>query len=96
VFTARYGLSYTVFRRSHKADKQQAVPWRPLPAKASVQVRLIVHKVAMEQVITGIGSFKSLLDVKIAHLVDRSDLFKIGNLVGWNGEGTDWYSSLQG
>jgi hypothetical protein len=25
--------------------------------------------------------FKPLLGVKIAHLVDRSDLFKIGNLV---------------
>jgi hypothetical protein len=25
-----------------------------------------------------------------------SDLFKTGNLVGWNGEGTDWCSSLQG
>jgi hypothetical protein len=23
-------------------------------------------------------------------------LFKTGNLVGWNGEGTDWYSSLKG
>jgi hypothetical protein len=29
-------------------------------------------------------------------LVDRSDLFKTGNLVGWNGEGSDWCSSLQG
>jgi hypothetical protein len=29
-------------------------------------------------------------------LVDRSDFFKTGNLVGWNGEGTDWYSNLQG
>jgi hypothetical protein len=29
-------------------------------------------------------------------LVDRSDLFKTGNLVGWNGEGADWYSNLQG
>jgi hypothetical protein len=29
-------------------------------------------------------------------LVDRSDLFKTGNLFGWNGEGTDWYSNLQG
>jgi hypothetical protein len=31
--------------------------------------------------ITGIGSLSPLLGVKNVHLVDRSDLLKIGNLV---------------
>jgi hypothetical protein len=29
-------------------------------------------------------------------LGDRSGLFKTGNIVGWDEEGTDWYSSSQG
>jgi len=33
------------------------------------------------EVITGIWSLSPLLSVKIVHLVDRSDLFKINNLV---------------
>ena len=32
-------------------------------------------------IITGIGSLSPLLGVKIVHLVDRSDWFKISNLV---------------
>ena len=32
-------------------------------------------------VLTGIGSLSPLLGVKIVHLVDGSDLFKISNLV---------------
>ena len=32
--------------------------------------------------ITGIWSLSPLLDIKIVRLVDRSDLFKISNLVG--------------
>ena len=41
--------------------------------------------------------FKFLLDVKIVHLVDRTDQFKISNLV-YDGRETAWnlYSSLQG
>jgi hypothetical protein len=32
-------------------------------------------------IITGIGTLSPLLDVQIVHLLDRSDLFKISNLV---------------
>ena len=41
--------------------------------------------------------FKSIIRCQIVHLVDRSDLFKIGNLV-CNGRGTvrSLYCSLQG
>jgi len=48
-------------------------------------------------VITGIGSLSPLLGVKIVHLVDRSDLFKISNLV-YDGREIvrSLYSSLQG
>jgi len=46
---------------------------------------------------TGIWSLSTLLSVKIEHLVERSDLFKIINLVY---DGTEivrsLYSSLQG
>ena len=47
--------------------------------------------------ITGIWSLSPLSRVTIVHLVDRSDLFKISNLVydGWE-IGTSLYSSLQG
>jgi hypothetical protein len=45
--------------------------------------------------ITSIGSL-SFIRCQNYVLVDRSDLFKTGSLVGWNREGTDCYSSLQG
>ena len=47
--------------------------------------------------ITGIWSLSLLLGVKILHLVDRTDLFKISNLV-YSGREivTSLYSSLQG
>jgi len=40
---------------------------------------LLSNKYAI--IITGIGSLSPLLGVKIVHLVDRSDWFKISNLV---------------
>jgi len=47
--------------------------------------------------ITGIGSLSPLLNVKIIHLVDKSDLFKISNLVYDRREIVrSLYSSLQG
>ena len=47
--------------------------------------------------VTGICCLSPLLSVKIVHLVDRSDLFKISNLV-YDGRKivTSLYSSLQG
>ena len=47
--------------------------------------------------ITGIWSLILLLGVKIIHLVDRTNLFKISNLV-WSGKEivTSLYSSLDG
>jgi hypothetical protein len=45
--------------------------------------------------ITGIGSL-SFFRRQNYILVDRSDLFKTGNLFGWNGEGANWYNSSQG
>jgi hypothetical protein len=48
-------------------------------------------------VITGIGSLSPLLGVKIVYLVDRSDLFKISNLVYYGREIVrSLYCSLQG
>jgi alanine dehydrogenase len=47
--------------------------------------------------ITGIGSSSPLLSVKIVHLVDRADLFKVSNLViRWKEILRSLYSSLQG
>jgi hypothetical protein len=47
--------------------------------------------------ITGIWSSSPLLGVKIVHLVDRTDLFKIINLVyGGREIVTSLYSSLEG
>ena len=53
--------------------------------------------VSCRNIITGIWSLSPLLDAKIVHLVDRTDLFKISNLVygGWEIV-TSLYSSLQG
>jgi hypothetical protein len=48
----------------------------------------IFHEAVRIQLITGIGSL-SFIRCQNYILVDRSDLFKTGNLVGWNGEGTD-------
>ena len=47
--------------------------------------------------ITGIGSLSPLLGVKIVHLVDRSELFKISNVV-YDGREIvrSLYSSLEG
>jgi hypothetical protein len=47
--------------------------------------------------ITGIGSLNPLLGVKIVHLVDRTDLFKVSNLL-YDGREIvrSLYSSLQG
>ena len=47
--------------------------------------------------ITGIWSLSPLLGVKIVHLVDRTDLFKISNLVyGGREIVTSLYSSVEG
>lgn len=48
-------------------------------------------------IITGIGTLSPLLDVQIVHLLDRSDLFKIRNLV-YDGREIvrSLYSSIQG
>jgi hypothetical protein len=41
--------------------------------------------------------FELLLEVKLIHMIDRTDLFKIGILVlGGQGIVTDLYSSLEG
>ena len=50
-----------------------------------------------QSLITGIWSLSPLLSVKIVHLVDRSDLFKISNLV-YDGKEIvrSLYSSLEG
>jgi hypothetical protein len=46
---------------------------------------------------TGIWSLIPLLGVKVIHLVDRTDLFKISNLVeGGNEIVTSMYRSLEG
>jgi hypothetical protein len=44
----------------------------------------IIIQILQNNGITGIGSLSPLLSVKMTHLVDRPDLFKIGNLV-YNG-----------
>jgi hypothetical protein len=53
--------------------------------------------VASEQVITGVWSLIFLLGVKVIHLIDRTDLFKISNLIlGREAIVMDLYSSLEG
>jgi len=51
----------------------------------------------LHEIITGIWNLSPLLSVQIVHLVDRTDLFKISNLV-YDGRETvrSLYSSLQG
>jgi hypothetical protein len=55
-----------------------------------------VIKFSMGRFITDIWSLSPLLGVKILHLVDRSDLIKICNLMMEGKIVTSLYSSLQG
>jgi hypothetical protein len=62
-----------------------------------VETSLNIRQFLIRKVITGKWSLSPLLVVKIIHLVDRTDLFKISNLVyGGREILTSLYSSLQG
>ena len=55
-----------------------------------------IRKFVTQKVSTGIWDLSPLLGVKIIHLEDRTDLFKINNLVyGGREIVTSMYSSLQ-
>jgi len=56
-----------------------------------------ILNVSVQYIITGIWSLIPLLVVKILHLVDSTDLFKISSVV-WGGKEivTSQYSSLEG